>query len=254
MTAPPPLTKRKDGLLSLRQSGHWRAPDGKHRFIFCMIAYPSHELDRLISEYGTRIVHAVDREGTPIFWNAVEQDRLDCASMLLDYAKSNAIPVPFTCTGGRYDDVLSRTIANRSDARIEFALDKLTGKYATVAETVQLLAENLPGILFVYPKITQKFLNEDRFAIEYARFEAPKDLFGEKGETPIVMFTKNYPESWQTMDSHAARRFWFENGECCEKLWSGGQEIEVVAKFQCVHPWQLLNRRMMYVRSRIRLN
>ena len=28
-------------------------------------------LDRLISEYGTRIVHAVDGEGTPIFWNAV---------------------------------------------------------------------------------------------------------------------------------------------------------------------------------------
>ena len=256
MTAPPPLTTRKDGLLSLRQSGHWRAPDGKHRVIFCMVASPSHELDRLISENGPRIVHAVDREGTPILWNAVERGRPDCANVLLDHAKSNGVSVPFKCTGDRYDDLLSRAIDNRSDAHVEFVLDRLTGGYATVAETIELLAEHLSKFFEQFPKITKRFLNEDRFAIEYARFDAPKYLFGKNGETPVAMLTNDHSlQSWHAMDCRAAKEFWIECSQYGKELSdTEGQQISVVAKLSCIHPMAWFEvYKIKYVRICVRL-
>ena len=169
----------------------------------------------------------------------MELGRLDCANILLDYAKSNGVPMTFKCEGG---DLLSRAIANRSEAQVEFVLDKLTGKYTTVAETIKLLDENVLDLLSRFCKIILRFLNEDKFTMEYARFEVPKAMFGRNGETPVVMLTDDhYPESWQAMDSDAPKALWIQNSKRGEKLSdTTGQQIKVAAKFSCIRLRALL--------------
>ena len=192
-------------------------------------------LGRLISDHGPRIVHAVvDAQGTPFFWNAVERDRTDCANMLLDYAKSKGLPVTFKCEGG---DLLSRAIDNESEAHFEFVLDKLAGKYTTVLETIELLRTHLLRFSIQFRRIAHNFFKEDRFTMEYARFDAPKALFGRKGEAPVGMSTDRCPKHW-AMDSQGAKDFWIQNSNYGERLSdTAGRHVRVVARFSCIHPW-----------------
>ena len=160
--------------------------------------------------------------------------------MLLDYAKSNGIPVTFKCTGGR--DLLSRAIANGSSVHVECILDILTGKYGTVAETVELLDEHLSDLFSQFHEIAQRFLNEDRFTMEYARFEAPIDLFGRNGKTPVGMLNDQCPESWQATESQAAEEFWIQNSRYGERLSDpAARQIKVIAKFSCVRPGKVFD-------------
>ena len=157
-------------------------------------------------------------------------DRFDCANILLDYAKSIGAPVKFRYEDG---DLLSLAIANGSDAQVEFVLDKLTRKYGTVAETIRVLRSNNANLTECFLKLTDRLYSEDSFATEYARFEAPKALFGRNGKTSIGMSTDKHPESW-TMDGSAAKKLWIQNSKYGEKLSdAAGQKITVVAKFHC---------------------
>ena len=176
----------------------------------------------------------------------MERDRLDCANMLLDYAKSNGVSVTFK---RRSDDLLSRAIASGSYTRVEFVLDKLTGKYGTLTETIELLKKHLSDFLSQFPKIAQRFLAEDRFTMEYARFEAPKALFGRNGKTPVGMSIDHHPESWAT-DSSAAKDLWIQNSKYGEKLSdTAGQKITVVAKIYCLALpdfWDMIELKCVY--------
>ena len=255
MTATPAPAKREGGFSSLRRSGHWRTPYGKRTLVSCLFAYPSCELGRLISEHGTRISHAVDAEGTPIFWNAVEQDRVDYANMLLDYAKSNEVPVTFKCEN---DDLLSRAVANGSEAHVEYILDKLTKKYASVSETIELLNKHLADYLSQFPKIAQAFLKENKFAMEYARFEAPKHMFDVNGETGIGMLDSFCPESWQLVEARKIKFHWFLKSQYKKELWdlyNRDWKVKVVAKFSCISPVELFDAYgTRYLRRRVRRN
>ena len=182
----------------------------------------------------------------------MERDRLDCANILLDHAKNIGSPVTFECRNG---DLLSQAITNGSDTHVEFVLDKLTGKYTTMAETMELLQNHLPELFSQFPKITLRFLKEDRFTTEYARFKAPKDLFGRNGKTSIGMSIDHHPKSW-AIDSSAAKDLWIQKSKYGEKLSdTAGQKITVVAKFSFIRPGKLLDLHGHgYVHSSVRLN
>ena len=188
-------------------------------------------MDRLISEHGTRIVDAVDAEGNPIFWDAVGRNRFDAADILLDYAKRNGIPVKFKSENG---DLLSRAIAKRSDVHVEFILDKLTRKYGSLTETIELLGSHYSTLESDFTKIILRFLKEDRFTIDYARFEVPMTLFGRNGKRTVAMSTDHHPESW-TMDGIAAKDLWIQNSKDSRKFMdTTGPQIKAVAKLLCL--------------------
>ena len=184
----------------------------------------------------------------------MERDRPDCANILLDYAKSKGLPVTFKC---EEDDLLSRAIANESEDHVEYVLDKLTGKYATMAETIKILNEHLRKFLPQFPRIAHKFLKDDEFVTDYARFEVPEDLFGIGNiKIPMVIFTRDHPASWQVMDSRAAKDVWIRNSAYAEELSdTNSPQMRVVAKFSCIHPGDLhAAYYQTYVHSSVRLN
>ena len=161
--------------------------------------------------------------------------------MFLDYAKSNGVSVTFKYTDGR--DLLHCAITSRSEPRVEFLLGKLTGKYATLTETIGLLGSNISRLADSFPKLTLRFLKEDGFAMEYARFEAPKALFGRNGKTRVGMYArmKHNPKSWQAMDSTAAKELWIEKSRYGTRLSDAtDRQIKVVAKFSCIRPGSFL--------------
>ena len=161
----------------------------------------------------------------------MKKDRLDAADVLLDYAKSTGIPAPLYYEN---DDLLSKAIASESDTQVKFILDKLTEKYFSLEDTVNLLELLYRTLVFKYFEITVRFIKKDRFTMEYARFEAPKALFGRNGRTPVVMSTDHHPESW-TMDSSAAKELWIRNSKHGERLSDNiEQQIKAVAEFCCV--------------------
>ena len=153
--------------------------------------------------------------------------------MILDYAKSNGIPVPFKSGTGN-GDLLSTVIASGSDARVEFVLDKLAEKCGSVEETGDLLESFSPDLWSYYFEIIDGFVTTDKCTMEYARFEAPKAVFGRNGRTPIVMCMDHHLEDW-TMDSSAAKELWIRNSEHGERLSdTTSEQIKVVAKHYCV--------------------
>ena len=162
----------------------------------------------------------------------MKRDRLDAADVLLDYAKSNGIPAPLYYEN---DDLFSKAIASESVIQVKFILDKLTEKYFAFEDTVRLLKLFYPSVLLKYFEITVRFVKKDRFTVEYARFEAPKALFGRNGRTPVVMCMDHHLEDW-TMDSSAAKELWIRNSKHGERLSDNiEQQIKAVAKIYCVH-------------------
>ena len=182
----------------------------------------------------------------------MKSGRLDCASSLLDYAKSNGIPVTFECESG---DLLSRAIDNGSDVHVRFVLDMLAGKYATLVETVKLLQHHYISLMSDVHEITYDYIKKDRFAIEYARFKVPKTLFGRNARTPIAMSTDHHLESW-TMDNRAAKDLWIQKSKYGQRLSdTEGEQIKAVAKFNCIANddfWALLETE--YVPDAVQLN
>ena len=170
----------------------------------------------------------------------MKRDQLDCASVLLDFAKTNGIPVKFKDEDG---DLLSRAIANRSDAHVEFILDKLTRKYGSLAETIELLGSHYSTLESDFTKITVGLLKEDRFTVEYARFEVSKTVFGRNGRRTVAMSTDHHPESW-TMDGIAAKDLWIQNSKDAWRFKNTtGQQIKAVAKLLCLRNgdfWEIL--------------
>ena len=182
----------------------------------------------------------------------MKRDQLDCASALLDYAKGNGIHVkfirerekvhhPITCLhdypyNSQYNLVfwiIENRSADHAD-HADFILDKLMGKYATLAETVELLELHIGNFVYHFPKLVVSYLKEEKFTIEYARFYAPKALFGLNGKTPIGMSTRQHPEDW-SMDNEAAEQLWVQHSTYGERVSEVGCQLtKVVAKFSCV--------------------
>ena len=154
--------------------------------------------------------------------------------MLMDYAKSNGVAVTFKCEDG---NLLSKAVKSSSEPHVEFILDKLTRKYATVSETIELLESHLLNLTDNFPKLALRFLKEGDFAVEYARLEVPRALFGRDGHTPVVMYVheEQNPVSWIPMDSGAAKELWKQGSDYTEQLSdTTSQQIKVVAKFSCI--------------------
>ena len=150
----------------------------------------------------------------------MKRDQLDCASVLLDYAKSNGIPVTFKCEDG---DLLGLAIYKRSDVHVDFVLVKLAGKYVPFAEAIEILDSHLGDLVSRFQKLIFRYLKEEKFTIEYARFDAPKSLFGRNGKIPVGMSTEHYLEDW-SMDSDAAKQLWIQHSAYTEELFDTTDE------------------------------
>ena len=192
-------------------------------------------MDRLISEHGIRVFDVRDENGQPVYWDAIKKGHYDCADMLFAYAKRNEeIPVTFR---GEDADLLLWAIENNAHETVRFILEKLTKKCASVEETRDLLTKHLRTIGERCPELLADLLKNDKFTIEYARFQVPKAVFDAKSKIPKTIITTTTPDSWAAMDGEFGKGLWIEHWEEEGRLLGGTDaQITAIAKVFCIGP------------------
>ena len=153
--------------------------------------------------------------------------------MLLDYAQNEGIAVTFLKEG---EDLLLWAIDNDAYGSVRFILQKLTEKCSSVEETSDLLAKHLRTIAERYPEMLADLLKNDKFTIEYARFQVPKVFLDSKSKIPKTMITKTIPDNWTAMDGEQGKGLWIEHWE--EEAHSitriSDAQMTVIAKVFCI--------------------
>ena len=192
-------------------------------------------LNRLISEHGIHIFDAVNENGRPVFWEAIRKGQYDCANMLLEYAKDEGIAVTFRRED---EDLLSWAIENDAYRSVRFILERLTEKCASVEETRDLLARHLRTIGERCPELLADLLKNDKFTIEYARFQVPKNVLDINSKIPKTMITRTIPDNWASMDGEQGKRLWIEPWEAEAHPIDNttDAQITVTAKVFCISP------------------
>ena len=155
--------------------------------------------------------------------------------MLLDYAKNEGMTVTF---GGGGEDLLLWAIETDSPEIVRFILEKLTEKYASVEETSELLSKYLYTIGERCPELLADLLRNDKFTIEYARFQVSRTVF-KNNKIPKTMITKTIPDNWAEMDGERGKGLWIEHwGKDPHSIDSTSDaQVMVTAKVFCFNPW-----------------
>ena len=154
--------------------------------------------------------------------------------MLIGYAKNNGIAVTFREEDA---DLLLWAIETDLYNIVRFILEKLTEKCASVEETSDLLTRHLLTIGERCPEMLADLLENDKFTIEYARFQVPKAVFDSNSKIPKTMITRTIPDNWAAMDGEQGKGLWIERWrqEAHSLGTTSDAQMWVVAKVFCIN-------------------
>ena len=188
---------------------------------------------RLISHCGTRLIDAVNGNNVPLLCDAVVEQQLDSARLLLDLAKENN---RFVEVDSGECPTLDWALQKGSVDVAKFVMDCLAEKRLSVDESCAILTNYLIPLIKKFPNLMAGYLENDDFSFEYGRFKVPYTLFEKNGKRPVAMTTDEALADWSMLDSTAARDFWMRNSEehAAEMAKTSDLQIDVIAKFFCV--------------------
>ena len=203
-------------------------------------------MDRAISDYGTRVLRAVDNTYQPVLWRLIKKDKHEPAAELLQFAKDNQILVTFRSGN---DDLLSWAIENKPVDSVRFIVDKLVEGCTSLEETCYLLNLHFHKLVRQFPDLMWDYLHKDKFTFEYARFSIPKLPYRIKSGYLAGLFTDYRLKDWNTANHDEAKMFWSPSFEGRRGRRSYGMlagstsladmrsmdtQIAAVAKFFCI--------------------
>ena len=188
---------------------------------------------RLISHYGISVITAVNSNDIPLLCDAIVQQQLDSAGLLLDYARDRS---RFVEINKGSCPTLDWAIQKGSVDVAAFVMDYLIEKRLSVDESCVILTNYLIPLVKKFPNLMADYLESDKFAFEYGRFSVPYTLFEKNGRRPIAMTTNEALDDWTMPNSAATKDFWMRNSEeyAAEMAKTSDFQVDVIAKFFCV--------------------
>ena len=175
----------------------------------------------------------------PVLWQVIRRGGYDCANALLDDAKKKGIAVTFRERGR---DLLSWAIKNDTHEAVEFIVEKLGEKCASLEETRRLLAKHLHTIGERRPTLLVDLLKKDKFTVEYDRFPVRRAVFDIGGGKRTKMIEKDKSanvNNWAVLSSSYGKDSWDKHDDEQAPQAEVGDsleppQIDAIAKLFCV--------------------
>ena len=192
---------------------------------------------RLIDLFEERTISGKDTaKQQTLIHHAIVSGALDCAKILFDYAAQENLVVDLCWSGS---NIFEWSISNYSAESVEFVMERMTSRCASVKQTVEVMTNHLAKLIETFPGIAEKFITRDRLCFEYGSFQVPKSIFNGTEERPIGMTVdhEHADLKWEAEDTEEVRSFW--ETRCPEvqkrlRRQEDEEQVTAVSKFFCI--------------------